>query len=139
MTTIAYRDGVMAADTQINSGNGCRAGSITKIGQTADGHWWGFSGNTEMQAACVDWAESRTGNPPEIDGVLIIVDPAGDKREWWGKGWLVCDDEQAAWGSGERIARGAKFVGGSAVQAVQAAIALDLESGGEVTVLRREA
>lgn len=137
MTTIVYRDGVLAADTQINSGNGNRAGSIHKIGRTKDGYRWAFSGGTEMQAACAAWAETREGDPPEIDGGFILIEPNGSHREWWGKGWLSATDPQAAWGSGERIARGAMFVGADAVQAVRAAIALDPESGGQITVLRR--
>lgn len=137
MTTIAYRGGVLAADTQVNSGNGNRAGSVHKIGATKDGYRWAFSGALQMQAACVSWAERREGLPPEIDGVFILIDPAGRHREWWGQGWLEVADPQAAWGSGERIARGAMFAGASAVEAVRAAIALDPESGGKITVLRR--
>lgn len=137
MTTIAYRDGILAADTQINSGNGNRAGSLQKIGATKDGFWWAFSGACQKQAECAAWAEVREGDPPEIDGVLILIDPNGSHREWWGEGWLSPNDPQAAWGSGERIARGAMFAGATAVDAVRAAIALDPESGGKITVLRR--
>lgn len=138
MTTIAYRDGVLAADTQVNSGNGNRAGRIRKIGRTADGHLWAYTGSTEHQAACATWAEMREGDPPAIEGCFILIDPTGRHREWWGKGWIAAEDPQAAWGSGERVARGAMFVGASAQEAVRAAIAIDTDSGGDVTVLRLE-
>lgn len=139
MTTIAYRDGVLAADTQINSANGNRAGFLHKIGVTKDGLWWAFSGACQMQAACVAWAEKEPAsrNPPEIEGVFILFEKDGTFREWWGQGWITTIDPNPAWGSGERIARGAMFVGADAVNAVRAAIALDPESGGKITVLRR--
>ena len=138
MTTIAYRDGVLAADTQINSGNGNRAGHIRKIGRTADGWLWGFTGSTEHMADCAEWAEGREGKPPAIEGCFILISPDGRHKEWWGKGWIAAEDPQAAWGSGEKIARGAMHAGASASEAVQAAIALDTDSGGTVTVLRVE-
>lgn len=137
MTTIAYRDGVLAADTQVNSGNGCRAGTIAKIGQTKDGCLWAFSGNAQMMAACVGWTEERKDDPPkDIEGVFVLIAPDGTYREWWGSGWLQVNDPQPAWGSGERIARGAMFAGADAETAVRAAIALDPESGGQVMAFR---
>ena len=136
MTTIAYRDGVLAADTQINSGNGARAGSIQKVGRTSDGHLWGYSGSTQHQEGCVAWLDKREGDPAKIEGVFIVITPAGAVREWWGEGWIQSQARFFAWGSGERLALGAMQVGATAAEAVRAAIALDLESGGEVTAVR---
>lgn len=140
MTTIAYREGVLAADSQVNSGNGARSGIFRKIGMTHDGWLWGFSGSLHRQADCVAWAEaSRDGKPPEWDGddgVFILVSPAGAVKEWWGKGWIAWEVQPYhAWGSGERIALGAMHAGATAQAAVEASIAIDTESGGAVLAL----
>lgn len=140
MTTIVYRDGVLAADTQITSGNNARCGSVIKIGATDDGHWWGFSGCTQHQEAFADWACGfRVDTPSKWDGagVGILVEPSGRVREWWGEGWIEASSPFHAWGSGERVARGAMAAGADAERAVAIAIEIDPETGGEITVLRR--
>jgi ATP-dependent HslUV protease subunit HslV len=142
MTTIAYKDGVLAADTQVNDGN-LRVASLKKIGSLPGGWRWAYAGAVQFQEDCVRWAKTYAvlkrseSTPPTWDdesSVFIVIDSAGEAREWLGKGWVaVCSP--AAWGSGQAVARGAMYVGASAEDAVKAAIALDMRSGGDVTVL----
>ena len=134
MTTIAYRDGILAADTLLTIGN-LRSGTIDKIGRTENGGLWGVSGSAQGIGSCQEWLKRRKGNPPKFDGCFILIEPDGSWREWWGDGWISPTDPQAAWGSGEAIARGAMFAGASAPVAVAAAIELDTLSGGDVVVL----
>jgi len=140
MTTIAYRDGVLAADTQITSGNNARCGDVIKIGECPDGAWWGYSGDTQQQEAFAEWASgSRDAQPAKWDGAGVGILCTADTRvrEWWGGGWIEVTSPYHAWGSGERIARGAMAAGADAERAVSIAIEIDPETGGSVTVLRR--
>ena len=57
MTTIAYRDGVIAADTQVSCING-RVGHVTKVG-ARKGVFWGASGDNAWTHQFHDWM--RTG------------------------------------------------------------------------------
>lgn len=139
MTTIAYRDGVLAADSQVTSCNNCSAGSARKIGRLPDGSLWAFAGAIQMMEACVAWAAKQEGNPPQLDdGTFVIFRHDGAVREWWGKGWLQVEGDFHAWGSGERPARAAMMAGAGPGRAVEIAAALDSDTGGEITVLRRE-
>jgi hypothetical protein len=140
MTTIAYRDGVLAADTQVNGCNNCPVGSLAKIGATADGHWWAFTGEAQQQEAAVRWAGGpRDGDPPKTEeGCLILISPSGAVREWWGNGWLQCAAKMHAWGSGERMARAAMMAGADPEHAIAIASLLDNDTGGEITVLHRK-
>lgn len=140
MTTIVYRDGVLAADTQVNGCNNCPVGSLTKVGATPDGYWWAFTGQAQQQAAAAEWAQKRIDDPPKTEeGCLILITPEGAVREWWGNGWLQCEAAFFAWGSGERMARAAMMAGADPHRAVEIASALDTDTGGEITVLRWEA
>jgi hypothetical protein len=138
VTTIAYRDGFLAADTQVNGCNNCPVGHMAKIGQTEDGHWWAHTGEAQRQAAAAQWAEKREGDPPKSDeGCLILISPDGAVKEWWGNGWLTYSQSVYAWGSGERPARAAMLAGADPERAVEIAAILDNDTGGEITVLRR--
>lgn len=142
MTSIAFKGGTLAADTQVNSGNHCPCGHIDKIGRTKDGHLWAFAGSTQFQEACASWANGdRTGPLPswgdDDAGVFILIHKNGTVREWWGGGWLEtrCPDG-FAWGSGEKVLRGAMLAGASAKKAVEIACVVDPQSGGEVQTLK---
>lgn len=139
MTTIAYRDGVLAADSQVTSINNAPAGSVKKIGALRSGAWWAFSGPLQYAEAYVEWAngDQRAAPPVREDGVFILFLPDGRVREWWGDGWLEMQAEQFAWGSGERIAAAAMMAGADPEKAVEIAAVLDPDTGGAVSVLRR--
>lgn len=140
MTTIAYRDGVLAADSLVNSSNGASCGTVHKIGKVG-GHklLWGFSGDLARMEAFVAWANGkRDGDPPtwgDDCGVGILVNHQGP-REWWGDGWAQYDAPFYAWGSGERIALGAMWAGADAARAVEIAANIDSQSGLPVRVLK---
>ena len=134
MTTIAYRDGIMASDTLVTSGSNC-VGEIQKSGRTADGYLWAVAGSACLIADFRDWAEHRKGDPYEIkdrDGNFILITPQGKVREWWGDGWCESEAEFYAWGSGDSVALGAMAVGASAVEAVAAASRIDKSTGGKM-------
>lgn len=135
MTTIAFRDGILAADTLVTIGT-VRGGKSIKIGRTADGFRWGVTGSMQAIQSYRKWAEARQGDPPKFEHTtFILVDPDGNVTDWYGEGWCEVDALFSAWGSGDELATGAMAAGASAEQAIEIAIRFNTESGGEITVL----
>lgn len=140
MTTIAYKNGELAADSLVTSGNQ-RVGFARKIGK-AGRVLYGASGNSTWMHAFNDWVRHGCkGGPPKEEGEdvgegLIIVDDS--IVSVWPDGTLSAVKAPFyALGSGRQFARGAMACGASASEAVSAAIKNDCGSGGAVVVYRR--
>jgi hypothetical protein len=142
VTTIAWRDGVLAADSQITE-NDRVCGYARKIGQI-NGVLWGVCGCLIHMVAFGDWVRGgMEGEPPSMKtpegatSTAIVI--AGDRLltfDHHGQDHMPLPAFHAV-GTGAPVALGAMQFGASARQAVEAAIALDVYSGGEITVLRR--
>lgn len=138
MTTVAYRDGVVAADTLITAGH-TRCGYAAKImrhGRLI----LGFCGKKSNFEAFRDWvAAGMPGRFASEGGNVFIAPPTGPAIVW-GDGNTPWRETEDCWalGSGDDLAMGAMLAGATAEDAVRAAIAVDTGSGGEITVLRRE-
>jgi hypothetical protein len=146
MTTIVYRDGVLASDSRAYSGDKTPIGWKKKIHRLADGTLLGVSTTSVGGDAQVRrWVEggcqvvTNDSLKPESFTALMVrpdggVFYASNNLEWsgplTGAFWAI--------GSGEHFALGAMAVGASAEQAVAAAIELDPWSAGEINILRRE-
>lgn len=136
MTTIAYRDGVIAADSLISMGD-VRAGSVVKIVRVPGGGLAGAAGELGGMYRFLEWAhyggEETTADFAgcEIDGFLVRPD-----------GTLLVTDSLGgvspikapfhAVGSGRELALGAMAAGADAVEAVKIAVRFDTRSGGPV-------
>jgi len=152
MTTIVYRDGVMAADT-MGSWSGDVGYGIPKLAKT-ERFLLGFAGCLAFSHPMHDWIAGKGDlplhefykEPPTFDagdsGVTVLVAPVDGSTLWY-----FCDDGNGAplfgkdfdsIGSGARFAIGAMYAGACAESAVRAAIALDESTGGDVVSLRRE-
>ncbi len=129
MTTIAYRNGIMAADT------GCWLGAsvhrwVNKLAPGPDGALHGVAGNGGECTAYLNWVlGGYQGDPPKprrVDDqpsfVVLVAPVAGPLRMITDTGEEVYDAPYMAIGGGADTALGALFVGASARQAVQAAI-----------------
>jgi 20S proteasome alpha/beta subunit len=138
LTTIAYRDGVLAADT-LTTASGTRCGEMAKIYR--EGRLLvGFCGNASNFEAFRSWVRAGAeGRFKSENGNVFILPPEGPAVVW-GDGDYPWREAAPFWalGSGESIALGAMAVGATAEQAVRAAIEFDTASGGNVTVLSRE-
>lgn len=136
MTTIAYKDGVLAADTLMTSG-GARCGYQAKIerrGRLVLGH----AGVRSNYEAFRDWiAAGAPGRFTCKDGNVFVIAP-GELPLVWGDGDTPWRETEPFWalGAGERYAVGAMAQGASARKAVKVAMQFDTATGGEVTVLR---
>lgn len=146
MTTIAYRDGIIAADTCVSPG---RRGHATKIAKRRDGHGGfllaGACGFAIYSEAFLRWFENgEQGSPPEARQVnnacdIGMIIRARNRCELFepGGSYLIRGDYFAI-GSGSPEANGAMFTGATAETAVRAAMAHDENTWGEIQLLRAD-
>lgn len=137
MTIIAYRAGVMAADTLITQGD-IKTKQVIKIVK-ADGFLGGAAGQLNHCAQFLEWVKSGRdfNNIPKYDNYSgVLVSP--ERKIFWIADGIAMDyqDEYVTEGSGSAYALGAFSVGATAEQAVQAAMKHSATCGGDLTVLR---
>ena len=147
MSTVVYKDGVMAADTRLTLGDEYQEG-ILKIGQT-EHFLFGWAGRVGGMIPYYDWikeCEQRSlvpeswydyaeANPVKEDwGTAMIADKDG-------KVWAISDSGLSvvriprgwdAIGSGAEYAIGALLSGKDAGEAVAVAMQVDTGTGGKV-------
>lgn len=137
MTTIAYRDGMLAADSAMTAGELYR-GRRRKV------HWSLGPGGRTLVAACgssgvtalfVRWAMDGSPDeskpvPHEKDSLLGVVIRPDGAIEIWNERMQKQTVEApfVAAGSGNELAMGAMAMGASAVEAVRVACRFDIYS-----------
>lgn len=147
MTTICYRDGILAGDSAWCDGDGF-ASSHTKLLRLKHGALYGACGAADDRQL-VDLLQ-RYMKPEELpyfdvlrtmpDGKALVIWPRGDV-------WQIDtgDEDHGAWqvhapfaaiGSGAKYARGAMAAGVTADSAVRIACDLDIHTREPVTMLR---
>ncbi|WP_292229340.1 hypothetical protein [Brevundimonas sp.] len=142
MTTIAYRDGVLAADTRMTLHDQIegRQVKVVKRGRVLAA----ASGTAAMCRDFRSWVSAGCiGAPPPT--------PSANNPDlsYWGfiatpdacflindAGLIRLDVPYYAMGSGGEFAAGAMAVGATAEEAVRAAMTLDCKSGGDVVSVR---
>lgn len=136
MTTIAYRDGVLAADT-LATREGVRSSYQPKIHKLPDGRLLAKVGNAPTANALKRWIEAGApeDSQPEGEAAIIVFSANGAAIYEDGGCEPVGDGPFFAWGCGSPIALGAMAAGATAEQAVRIACEWDSLTGGEVTVL----
>lgn len=142
MTTIVYRDGVMAADSRAYAGNKQPLGFKAKIHRFADGSLFGASsskvGQCDKLRKMVEERGIEAAFDKEIAAQGMLVRPNGDvfyfnDQDAW-SGPITTD--YAAIGSGEEYAMGALKMGADAIKAVEIAIECDVWTDGPIMALR---
>lgn len=142
MSTIVYRDGVMAADSRAYSGNSSPIGHKMKIRRLSDGSLVGVSTcKPGLSEAFMKWLEDGAdvdhGLYGDIDLAALVVRPNGEVYYYF-DGLYPSGPLIAPWfavGSGERYAMGALEMGADAVRAAEVAAVLDTMSAPPVTAL----
>lgn len=139
MTTIVYRDGLMAADTAsfTHEGNLRAPFRVSKLRRLSDGSVIGGAGMRRDIVRFGEWLETRNGERPTTGNEYTIIQALPDGRvvihdgpdEWEVRG-VFC-----AAGSGAAAAYGALFMGASAREAVEIAMKLDPWTGGDVEIV----
>lgn len=131
MTTIAYRDGILAADSRTTRGEVLLPGAQKKLFRLPDGSIAGTTGAIAQGLRYIDWlANPGIAPAPSLDGTVIHVMLDGTVRYTFGAGWITMDGLFEAWGSGLPAALGALHAGASALDAVKIAGLVDVYTGG---------
>lgn len=146
MTTIAYKDGVMAADTLVSDGN-ARAGFVDKIGKVpldTSTHFrcavYGTTGSVRDFVLVKRWADEHglaEEFAPAIAENTAILMISTDRQAWHIDGkapWvpLRLIDGCSVLGSGGPEAMGAMLAGATAIEAVAIAARLDAHTQGPI-------
>jgi hypothetical protein len=129
MTTIAYRDGVMAADSGSWMGDACHSWA-NKLAKGPDGTLYGVAGGAPEALGFLDWvnagANPETMPKAEVmpDGgnsfLVMAVSSGGPVRVIAAKGVETYDAPYFAIGGGSATAFGALWAGASATDAIEA-------------------
>jgi 20S proteasome alpha/beta subunit len=140
MTTIAYRDGVLAGDTRETDEDMIWNDCTRKVWRLKDGTLYGGAGDAE---GCTLLLEAlRKGNLlPEMpesakDVSAIRVTPDGKVYFYEGFTWRRMKEGYLAIGSGRKPALALLRYGASAVDAVKGAMSIDMYSGGRVKTVK---
>lgn len=144
MTTVAYRDGVLAADSLCSS-EGMVVGSAAKA--AAYGPLLvGVAGTLGIAQRFMDWLQTgATGQPPAMDGpydgsaTAMVILPDGLIATFDRYGVDRMKAPFHAIGSGWRLALGAMAAGATAEEAVRIAATMDCYTGGAIRVISRSA
>lgn len=148
MTTIAYKDGVLAADSRISDEDGhVWTDAAVKIWRLPDGSLLGASGDDEisvmvyaqMKEAAVNKRNAVMSMPEDADFNGILIKANGDLFVSEGSVWTRWYEDFVAIGSGKRCAMTALRLGHTAEEAVAAGVAGDCFSGGPIKVIRLNA
>lgn len=139
MTTVAYRDGVMASDSACHVGSVC-VHSIQKVWKIR-GHLIGCAGSLVDMHTFLKWFGAgawEDKHPKMKDLDVLVVTPEGKvlTYEDGAPHAIEVDDEYISIGAGSPIALGALHAGATAVEAVQAAITHCSKTNGKVQVIQ---
>lgn len=142
MTVVCYKDGVMAADSNVVYGN-LIIGSAQKVLKTDDGFLVGGSGNLANLAMFFDWFQNEDEGKPSLDELkledidVITVDPDGNVFIIDSSGWpMEIKADYYVSGTGSQIAMGAMAQGATAIQAVELACKFVPGCGGDIQVVK---
>lgn len=145
MTTIAYRDGILASDSRAYAGENLELGEKQKIVATETVSGPALIGVSTMVPGLAErlWAWLEDGGEedeiPDLKGgnfTALVIRPAGVffyNSSPYPSGPLSAPYH--AIGSGAQYALGAMHAGATAVTAVQAAKEMDVWSGGRTRML----
>lgn len=143
MTTIVYRDGIMAADSRAYTGSRTPIGTKTKIRHLEDGTLVGVSSSIPGGGeAVLDWY--LNGKPESVDlpGSFTLLVVTANGQAFFARDTAFVsgpiDAPYFAIGSGEEYALGALSMGASAVDAVRAGVKHDVWSGFPILALAHE-
>jgi hypothetical protein len=144
MTVIVYRDGVMAADSQVVNNEGLITGAVVKLVRRADGWIAGLAGHAGDVEGFRQWF--LAGEPDGWQAAdkdhgfaALMISPEGMVRMFdeKGRGYTV-EAPFYARGAGAEIAFGALAMGARADQAVEIACRFSVWCGGAVQIERLE-
>lgn len=146
MTVIAYRDGVMAADTGGWRGNAVMPW-FRKIARGPDGTLYGGAGSAARLCEFISWVDDfclgemplpRAEGDGRSDMSILIARPDGSLEILSHEGReVLVDAPYAAIGSSAEVCLGAMYAGADPETAVAAALVHGCGAAGQIRVVRR--
>lgn len=141
MTTIAYRDGVLAVDSMCGRGSTITPGAYHKLVRLPDGSVAAGCGAVPIINLIIGWIASGCPDEmPEMDENSSVVHLGNDGivTEYCHLGASYTQGEFDAWGSGFEPALAAMWCGKSAEEAVKIACKVDKNSAEPIFTMRPE-
>lgn len=144
MTTIAYRNGIMAADSGSRAGD-AKQNWARKLAKGTDGTLYGACGNAAQCETFLGWVDDGcVGDPPAADkepeghsSFLILVAPIHGRLQLiTAYGVEKYKAPYFALGYDSGVAYGAMFTGANAPDAIAAAIEHGVGSSGPLAMIR---
>jgi hypothetical protein len=142
VTTIVFRDGVLASDSLATRNPWKLPGSTSKLFRMSDGGMAGVTGDYAPSVRYVEWLNGpqETDEPSLGDATVVRIHPDQTCTVYEAGGSYVEDVSAfCAWGSGMPCALAALYMGASAAEAVAVAMVVDTHSGGDVVTMECEA
>lgn len=139
MTTIVWRNGVLASDSRSTyGGDTINLGNLKKIHRLKSGGLAAGCGTTAAITRIIAAIDTKAEYVPKAQGTIVVeVKPGGLISVHEADGtFTVPQTGFYAWGSGMAAALGALHAGASAAEAVAAACKVDPLSGGAVQAVR---
>lgn len=141
MTTIAYKDGIIAGDGRVTADGHITCENLVKIVATKS-HLAGVCGAADYAKRFLEWVKGgcnekaipKTANNTTGDIEGMVIDSNGNVT-FYGRDMLPLNIGKVqfhAIGSGSAYALGAMAAGADAVEAIRIAIKYDAYSGGRV-------
>lgn len=141
MTTIAYREGILAGDGRVSDADGhIWRDNDRKVFKLPDGSLFAGAGAEEgLEILKAHMQKGHYRVMPDLHGADITglhIRTNGRLYVTEGGIWYEWPDDFIAIGSGKRCALTALRLGFTAVRAVKEGIAGDVNSGGKITVVK---
>jgi ATP-dependent HslUV protease subunit HslV len=140
VTTIAYRDGVMAAEGRSTLSGTILTDHSLKIVKLSDGALFALAGEDAYVAPLLAYLEEEDAELPTADNspfTAVLVEVDGTIKVYEGVGdFSPAETDFIAIGSGSAYAYGALDIGATAEEAVRVATKRDPQSGGSIQVER---
>jgi ATP-dependent protease HslVU (ClpYQ) peptidase subunit len=133
MTTVAYRNGVLASDSLLTDGNTIISNNAINLWKLADGSLVSGSGTYEIILSFI--AKYGTEELDDFDlkkTEILLIEPSGKIMIINKNGSYEIKEEYAAIGTGREIALGAMHAGADVIKAVASGIYHDPFSGGAI-------
>lgn len=140
MTTISYRDGILAADSATTMGDVVIVSKVPKIASNKSGDLAGACGPAGFCDAFLEWFDNgEHGTPPKFEEAgrgMVIRQENGQIELYDASGVSYMHAEYLSLGSGATLAMGAMWAGKDAKASVNCAIQHDPYTRGPVVCLK---
>lgn len=138
MTTIAWRDGVLAADSRGTGSGWIVSETDRKVFRFPDGRLVAITGDAHETWPFMRWLRGgMKGERPKLADAAVIVVESARRITIYKDGGEYPEDARRfhAWGSGWPAARAAMYAGADAIKAVKIAARLDNNTNARVRFL----